>query len=137
MVASCDPAPSLRRSPSTPSAQSSSRCTRPAAPPPRPPRARCRDSRPGVLLVYPSPDPSLAGVPRPELPVPGVAEPGQDVALLVQLTIQRRRVDLDVGMGSRDSFHALGGGNQVDELDPDRLHGTPSLQDLDGGRRGA
>ena len=35
---------------------------------------------------------------RPELAVAGVAQAGHDVALLVELAVERRAVDLDVGV---------------------------------------
>src|SRR4029079_9024340 len=73
---------------------------------------------------------ALAGLARPELAVAGVTEPGHDVALLVQLAIQRRRVNLHVGMGRGDRLDALGRRDEVDELDPDGRDRAPLLQDL-------
>jgi len=70
-------------------------------------------------------------VPGAELAVAGITEAGHDVALLVELPIQGRAVDLHVRMRLGDGPHTLRRGDQVDELDP---HRTPSLQDLD--RRG-
>ena len=44
---------------------------------------------------------------RPEDPVPGVAEPGPDVAALVQPAVQRRDGDRDVGLDRADRLDAL------------------------------
>ena len=44
---------------------------------------------------------------RPELAIAGVAEARHDVALLVELAVERRAVDLDVGMRRRDRLDAL------------------------------
>ena len=72
---------------------------------------------------------------RPELTVPGVTEAGHDVALLVETAIEGGAVDVHIRMRLLDGRDALGGGDQVDELDPDRLDGAPLLQHLDGGGR--
>ena len=57
----------------------------------------------------------------PELAVAGVAQAGHDVALLVEPAVERRAMDLDVGMRRLDRRDALRRGDQVDELDADRL----------------
>src|SRR5450759_4501098 len=53
----------------------------------------------------------------PELAVAGVAEPWQDVALLVQAAVERRAMDRHVRMGRADGRDALRRGDQVDQLD--------------------
>ena len=85
-------------------------------------RASCR----GPTLSVPA-----AG---PELAVAGVAEPGQDVALLVEAAVERRAVDGHVRVGRADRRDALRRGDEVDQLDPAR---APALEHLDRGRRGA
>src|SRR5688572_704596 len=77
-----------------------------------------------------------ARVAGPELAIAGVAEPGHDVALLVEPAIERRAVDLDIRMRGLDRCDPFGRGDQVDELDADRLDGAPALQNVDrrGGR---
>src|SRR3954447_24386258 len=77
---------------------------------------------------------SSARLARPELAVAGVAQARQDVALVVQLAVEGRAVDVDVWVSLRDGADALRRGDQVDELDPD---GAPALEDLDGGGRRA
>ena len=72
---------------------------------------------------------------RSELAVPGVAEARDDVALLVELPVERRAVDLDVGVGRVHRRDAFRRGDQVHQLDADRLHGAPALEHVDRGRR--
>src|SRR5581483_12054190 len=54
---------------------------------------------------------------RPEHPVAGVAEAGQDVAVVVQPLVDRRGPDRHVGMLLLELRDALGGGEQADEAD--------------------
>src|SRR6185436_959951 len=54
---------------------------------------------------------------RTEQAVPGVAEPGHDVALLVEPLVDARGVDRDVGVLGVEHPDALGAGEQADELD--------------------
>src|SRR3954470_8198688 len=55
---------------------------------------------------------------RTEDPVAGVAQAGADVAGGVQLAVDHRRGDRDVRMGGAQRLHALGGGDQADEVQP-------------------
>ena len=54
---------------------------------------------------------------RAEDPVAGVAQAGDDVAVLVELFIHGGDVDLHVGVVGADALDALGGGEDVHELD--------------------
>ena len=60
---------------------------------------------------------------------PCVAQTGHDVALLVEALIQSAQVDLNIGVGGAQRFHALGGADQADELD---VLGAPLLDHGDG-----
>ena len=71
---------------------------------------------------------AASGAARPELAVAGVAEARHDVALLVELAVERRAVDLDVRMGRGHRRDALRRGDQVDQLDPDRLTAPQRLR---------
>ena len=73
------------------------------------------------------PTPSaLAVLARPELAVAGVAEAGHDVALLVELPVQRSAVDVNVRVRFADHLaYALGRGDQVEQLDAHRLDRAP------------
>ena len=74
----------------------------------------------GETRSFTTTQPGEVGPARPELAVAGVAQAGHDVALLVQRAVEGGAVDVDVGMGRRRRPHALGRGDQVDQLDPDR-----------------
>src|SRR6185312_2604345 len=65
--------------------------------------------------------------------VTGVAEPGQDVALLVEPLVDRGRVDLDVGVRGLDALEALRRGDQDQALDARAAGG---LQHVHGGDQG-
>src|SRR3546814_1154500 len=54
---------------------------------------------------------------RPEDAVAGVAQAGHDVALVVQLLVDRGGEDGDVGVGAAQLGDALRGGDQADEAD--------------------
>src|SRR4030095_10625844 len=96
-------------------------------------RGSARSGRGGVTEAAEARAGRLAG---PELAVAGVAEARHDVALVVQLPVERGAVDLDVRMSLGHRGDSLRRGDQVDELDPDRVNGAPALEDLDrGGRR--
>src|SRR5215204_190039 len=99
------------------------------------PRLAC--ARPGRRCPYSSPSrrrgPSVLyrhPLFRSEDPVPGIAEPRQDIAMIVQLAIDRGRIDGDIGMRSLERADALGTGHETDEADRARLG---FLQPLDGG----
>ena len=72
--------------------------------------------------------------PVPNWRSPASPRPGHDVALVVELAVERRAVDRDIRVGSADRLDAFRRGDQVDQLDPDRLDGAPFLEHLDGGR---
>src|SRR5450759_58636 len=91
----------------------------------RSPASLFRESRAGGADQLPR----AAGA---ELAIAGVAQAGQDVALLVELAVHGRTVDLDIRMSAGDGVNAFRGHDQVDELD---ARGAPTLEDLDG-RRG-
>src|SRR5205823_7128266 len=65
-----------------------------------------------------------------EQPVPRIAQPGQDVALRVQLAVERRGEHRDVAVGLEHAAHALGSGDQAEEPDAlragvlERAHGV-------------
>src|SRR5450756_189699 len=63
-----------------------------------------------------------------ELAIAGVAQAGQDVALLVELAVHGRAVDLDIRMSACDGVDSLRRHDQVDELDTRR---APTLEHLD------
>src|SRR5688572_440551 len=89
-------------------------------------------SRTGSAVLSGAVTPALPQA-RPELAVAGVAQAGHDVALLVELPVERGAVDVDVGMRVGDGLDALRRGDEVDEADPLR---APALEHLDRGRRG-
>src|SRR6185437_9927706 len=66
--------------------------------------------------------------------VAGVAEAGQDVAVLVETLVDRGGVDLDVGVSCRDAFEAFRCGNQEQALD---ALAARRLEHVDGGDQGA
>src|SRR2546422_1821185 len=53
----------------------------------------------------------------PEQPVPGVAQPGEDVALGIEPPIERGGVDGDVGGGGEHRPHPFGGGDETEKAD--------------------
>src|SRR4051794_23563049 len=55
---------------------------------------------------------------RTEDPVAGVAQPRADVAGGVELAVDHRGGDRHVRMGAAERLHALGGGDQADEVQP-------------------
>ena len=69
---------------------------------------------------------------RTEHAVPGVAQAGDDVAVLIELLVDRGGPDLDVGMGFGQPLDPFGRGEKADE--PDILHPAP-LEAVDGGDR--
>src|SRR5687767_222636 len=71
---------------------------------------------------------------RAELAVPGVTEPGNDVATLIEPLIEGGNVDVDIRVRARQRGYAFRCRNQRHLLDPSR---SPRLQDVDRGRRGA
>lgn len=66
----------------------------------------------------------------PEYPVTGVPEPGEDVAVVVQLPVEGGGVDRDIGMGGGQGGYPFRGGDQTEELDA--LRSVP-LDDVEGG----
>src|SRR2546422_3690382 len=53
----------------------------------------------------------------PEQPVPGVAQPGEDVALGIELPIERGGVDGDVGVGGEHRPPPFRGGDETEKAD--------------------
>ena len=49
--------------------------------------------------------------------VTGVAQAGDDIAVLVQLLVQCADIDVHIGVGLMQSLQTLRGSNQTDELD--------------------
>ena len=56
---------------------------------------------------------------RPVNPVAGVAQAGQDIAVIVEFAVDRGGKDGHVRMGFGKHLGALGGGQQADEFDVD------------------
>src|SRR5918999_1431221 len=69
-----------------------------------------------------------------EDPVSGISQARPDVAIAVELAVERGGQDRYLGMGGTQGVHALGGGDQADERDP--LCALP-LHPGDGLRRAA
>lgn len=61
------------------------------------------------------------------MPVAGIAQARQDVAVLVQALVNRREVDRDVRMGGVKPLDSFRSANQTDKLD---LGNTPLLEDV-------
>ena len=53
-----------------------------------------------------------------EQAIASVAESGQDISLCVELTIERRAVDLHIGMCRAEPSHAFGCGDETQKTDP-------------------
>lgn len=70
---------------------------------------------------------------RAEDTVAGVAQAGDDVAVVVQLLVQGADIDVHIGVGLMQGLQALGRGHQADELN---VLGT-ALFDLADGVTGA
>src|SRR2546425_12775670 len=64
---------------------------------------------------------------RPEDPVAGIAEPRPDVAVVVQLAIDRRRVDRHVGVRLLKRRDALRPRHEADEADRTRMRFLQSV----------
>src|SRR4051794_13286666 len=104
------PASSRKRAPAA-----SSRCIEPVTCPAAPQKVR------RMPVTYLS---RLKGerseVPRAEQPVAGIAKAGQDVAVLVELAVERGGEDMHLGMRLEHQPHPLGGGHDREEPDPPR-----------------
>jgi hypothetical protein len=64
-----------------------------------------------------------AGVPASpgsEEPVAGIAEPGQDVALGVELAIERGAIDDDIGMSDGQATYPFGSRDKAEEANASR-----------------
>src|SRR2546430_11956148 len=72
----------------------------------------------------------VAPLARPEQPVPRIAQSRQDVAVLVQLAVQRRGEDRDVGVVLQHAARAFGRRDEAEEADAlragvlERAHGV-------------
>ena len=66
--------------------------------------------------------------------VAGVAQAGDDVAVVVQLFVQSGHIDVHIGVILLHPLHALGSADDAHELD---MLGAGLLQEGDGGRGGA
>lgn len=69
-----------------------------------------------------------------EDPIAGVAQTGDDIAVVVELLIQSGAVDIHVGVIMMHPLNALGSGDNVHQLD---VLDLIVLDELDGGRGGA
>ena len=54
---------------------------------------------------------------RAEDTVTGIAQTGDDVAVIVQLLVQCADIDVHIGVGLMQSLQTLRGSNQTDKLD--------------------
>src|SRR5688572_18605018 len=95
------------------------------------PRTRIRSASTDVRAVVHS----AAGLGLGAIePVPEVAESGQDVLLLVELAVDGRRVDLDVGPAVLNRSQSLRGGHHGEQAN---VPGTGGIQQLEGRKRAA
>src|SRR5256885_6421654 len=61
--------------------------------------------------------PGGRGLPGAEQAIARVPQPGQDVAVLVELAVERGGEDGDIGVGLEHAPHALGRGDEAEEAD--------------------
>src|SRR5207247_10992744 len=70
------------------------------------------------VIKYQCDDKCQLALPGPEQPVPRVPQPGEDIAVVVQLAVERRGEDGHVGVRPEHAPHPLGGRDQAEEADP-------------------
>src|SRR4051794_28591034 len=80
--------------------------------------------------------PRLSRVAGRELAVAGVAEAGNDVPALVEMTVERREMDLHVGMRLMQGANSFRSRDQPQEGDPWHVPALEYVDRLDGGAAG-